>query len=153
MLKCATSVRVTLYAAFCVNSKVVVELHNLFTLTREHGALGRKIDSRSGESLEATSLRGSTPVVVWDEVVPLTPWTRVSVALAFMTGWVEMCEDVAVSRTCAFLSLTVLEIRDVVVDNLLLIVGLWGGEPGETFASVSARRGCQADLERASAAS
>ena len=142
----------TLYAASGVNSKVVFELHNLFTLTREHGEFARKIESRSGKSFEATSLRGSTPVVVWDEVVPLTPWTRVSVARAFMTGWVEMCEDVAVSRTCAVLSLTVLEIRDVVA-NLFVIVGLWGSEPGGTFASVSARRGCQADLERTSATS
>lgn len=85
-MKCATSVRVTLYAASDVNSKVVVELHNLFTLTREHGAFGRKIDSRSGESFEAVSLRGSSPVVVWDEVVPLTPWIRVSVARALVTG-------------------------------------------------------------------
>jgi hypothetical protein len=138
---------VTLNAASGVNSKVVVELHNLFTLTREHGEFARKIESRSGKSFEATSLRGSTPVVVWDEVVPLTPCTRVSVARALMTGWVEMCEDVAVSRTCAVLSLTVLEIRDVVVvDNLFVIVGLCGREPGGTFASVSARRGCQADL-------
>ena len=76
----------TLNAAFGVNSKVVVELHNLFTLTSEHGEFGRKIDSRSGESFEAVSLRGSTPVVVWDEVVPLTPWIRVSVARALVTG-------------------------------------------------------------------
>ena len=121
-------------------------------MTRDVGEFARKIESCSGRSSEAMSRRGSTPVMVWDEVVPLTPWTRVSVARALVTGWVEMCEDVAVSRTCAVLSLTECELERREVVDVLLFVGLVVVmEPGETFASVSARRGCQADVERMSA--
>ena len=44
------------------------------------------------------------PVTVVVEVVPVTPWMCTEDAWASMTGSVEMCEDVAESRTWADLS-------------------------------------------------
>lgn len=57
------------------------------------------------------------PVTVRAEEMPVTPWICTEDAWASVTGCVEMCDDVAESRTWADLSRVDVEIPVVIEDK------------------------------------